>query len=602
MAAELLTDASRALDANANPYAGAKLYFYATGTLTPQSVYTTAALNIAHTNPVVADSGGQFPPIYFDSSKRYRGILENATGTTTIYDIDPINSGVLSELGLNTGATNIGYSAPGTGSIDERIADMLDKAVFLDSKGADRAGTDTSNTAMLRALETGRPIAIQSGIYNFGNASGTALFDLEDYGAGVNFIPTGDVLMKCNTTTDAITPFFFLNGNSDFYAGKMKFTDTGYIAQASPFHGAVAYMASGNAGAMENIVIDAIHCDDMLSPMIITGGNNTTNRVRGVSIRQIIANNCYYGFNAQDQGDGVKIDQLIAYQNFRTYFVYGVKDHNVNILSRANRSTSGAVNIGRLAGGNDTSGITVKYVAREQTQDITHVLIDHIDLLGGKIKNIDVTVDIESSSLYYPVRFVNYDGSGNESASASSNEVSGVRIRGVCDAQARDITTVAAYASKRVIEIERARGVRASQSVYDAFYLNDTVRGTAGITWTASSSNPSLGDGTLLYDADFVAGGAVAVTATLTWGSTTTAGTGVWSFQLPYTAKRRTVGTVFVFDNGTGTRGGTCVMEAGSDIVTLYPAEASSVPFGAAVPITWATSDRVTFDILVPLC
>ena len=46
MAAELLTDASRALDANGNPFSGAKWYFYATGTLTPQAVYADAGLSV----------------------------------------------------------------------------------------------------------------------------------------------------------------------------------------------------------------------------------------------------------------------------------------------------------------------------------------------------------------------------------------------------------------------------------------------------------------------------------------------------------------------------------------------------------------------------
>ena len=98
MAAELLTDASRALDANGNPFSGAKWYFYATGTLTPQAVYADAGLNTSLGAVVTADAGGRFVPIYLDSALRYRGILENATGTTTIYDIDPINSGFISQL------------------------------------------------------------------------------------------------------------------------------------------------------------------------------------------------------------------------------------------------------------------------------------------------------------------------------------------------------------------------------------------------------------------------------------------------------------------------------------------------------------------------
>lgn len=114
MAAELLTDASRALDANANPYSGAKWFFYQSGTSTPQSVYTTAALSTTHSNPVEADAGGKFPPIYFDTSLQYRGVLKSADEVTTIYDIDPINASPLSQLGTSIGAASIGKSGGGT--------------------------------------------------------------------------------------------------------------------------------------------------------------------------------------------------------------------------------------------------------------------------------------------------------------------------------------------------------------------------------------------------------------------------------------------------------------------------------------------------------
>jgi hypothetical protein len=47
---------------------GAKIYFRATGTSTPQNTYTDIALTVAHANPVVADADGYFDPIYFDPS------------------------------------------------------------------------------------------------------------------------------------------------------------------------------------------------------------------------------------------------------------------------------------------------------------------------------------------------------------------------------------------------------------------------------------------------------------------------------------------------------------------------------------------------------
>ena len=113
--AELLTDASRALDANASPLSGALWYFYATGTTTPQAVYTTAALNVAHANPVVADAGGKFAPIYFDSELSYRGILKTAAGAP-VQDIDPINLALATEFASRVSIEDLASTASGTGA------------------------------------------------------------------------------------------------------------------------------------------------------------------------------------------------------------------------------------------------------------------------------------------------------------------------------------------------------------------------------------------------------------------------------------------------------------------------------------------------------
>lgn len=143
MAAELLTDASRALDANGNPFSGAKWYFYATGTLTPQAVYADAGLSVSLGAVVTADAGGKFVPIYFDATKAYRGILENSTGTTTIYDIDPINPSILYELGLSGGAGMIGIGNGRTqADKNAEIVSVFDYIPFAE-QAAILAGTST---------------------------------------------------------------------------------------------------------------------------------------------------------------------------------------------------------------------------------------------------------------------------------------------------------------------------------------------------------------------------------------------------------------------------------------------------------------------------
>ncbi len=72
---------------------GAKVYYYATGTTTPQNTYQDIDLTIPHANPVVADGAGLLPVIYLDGSLGdYRVRIETSAGGL-VYQVDDIPSG-----------------------------------------------------------------------------------------------------------------------------------------------------------------------------------------------------------------------------------------------------------------------------------------------------------------------------------------------------------------------------------------------------------------------------------------------------------------------------------------------------------------------------
>lgn len=84
------------IDGGGDPRAGAKLYFYQAGTLTAQDTYSDSALTTPNTNPVVADSAGEFGAIYL-STDPYRVILKDSDDVTLWdqdnYDAAPIGFG-----------------------------------------------------------------------------------------------------------------------------------------------------------------------------------------------------------------------------------------------------------------------------------------------------------------------------------------------------------------------------------------------------------------------------------------------------------------------------------------------------------------------------
>ncbi len=86
-----------AIDANGLTISGAALHFYATGTTTPQTVYSDEGLTTPLTNPVVANAAGRWPVIYLDESLAYRVVLKDANGVT-LDDADPYDGTIADSL------------------------------------------------------------------------------------------------------------------------------------------------------------------------------------------------------------------------------------------------------------------------------------------------------------------------------------------------------------------------------------------------------------------------------------------------------------------------------------------------------------------------
>jgi hypothetical protein len=75
--------------------AGAKAYFFETGTSTPQDTYSDAGLTTPHAHPVVADAAGVLPAIYLDPTLEYDLTL-NTSADVLIYSVEKINDQVFS--------------------------------------------------------------------------------------------------------------------------------------------------------------------------------------------------------------------------------------------------------------------------------------------------------------------------------------------------------------------------------------------------------------------------------------------------------------------------------------------------------------------------
>lgn len=193
MTASLHITPSRATSSNGLNLDGAKWYFYQSGTTTPQSVYTTAALSTPHSNPVEADAAGKFPNIFFDATLSYRGVLKTADDVTTIYDIDPINTDTLSQLAASGGSDLIGFLQAGTGAVARTAQDKMRDVVSVKDFGAVGDGVTDDTAAIAAAITYAKTLSkpelvIDAGVYL---TSSTLTFDLPNYST-IRFI--GEIL------------------------------------------------------------------------------------------------------------------------------------------------------------------------------------------------------------------------------------------------------------------------------------------------------------------------------------------------------------------------------------------------------------------------
>ena len=86
--ARFITPNVQALDATGASDAGAKLYFYTTGTATLLNTYSDEDLTIPNTNPVVADGNGFFGDIFLQQLA-YKVIYKDADDVT-LWTSDPV--------------------------------------------------------------------------------------------------------------------------------------------------------------------------------------------------------------------------------------------------------------------------------------------------------------------------------------------------------------------------------------------------------------------------------------------------------------------------------------------------------------------------------
>jgi hypothetical protein len=172
--------------------AGGKIYTYAAGTNTPQATYTTIAGTIAHNNPIILDASGRVPggEIWLTSNLAYKLVIKDANNTLIgTYD----NLTGISNLTLPINATQVNYTAPFGGAVQETVAAKLAQTVSVKDFGAVGDNTNDDTSAFIAALTASNSVYVPTGTYKI---TASLTFNGRVYGDGpsnsiINYIGTG---------------------------------------------------------------------------------------------------------------------------------------------------------------------------------------------------------------------------------------------------------------------------------------------------------------------------------------------------------------------------------------------------------------------------
>ena len=174
------------LDANGNPLASGKVYYYIPSTTTFKNTYQDAALTTLNTNPVVLDSAGEC--IAYGTGSYRQQVYD--VNNNLIWDVQtnaPITlDQVEAVYSAPTGATLIGYNEGNSNATNRTVASKLLESVSVLDFGADPSGVTDSTTAIQNAVNSSKgmvhfpqgsylistPIQLPAGIIVYGDSAG----------------------------------------------------------------------------------------------------------------------------------------------------------------------------------------------------------------------------------------------------------------------------------------------------------------------------------------------------------------------------------------------------------------------------------------------
>ena len=186
-----------------------------------------------------------------------------------------------------------------------------------------------------------------------------------------------------------------LAGCRDVVVEGLRFRDYGLNRNVEWLGAAGIRLANDGVIGCENIHIRDCAFDSVLTAVVCRRDEERPRtRCHGIALTNLSVTRSYYGFSFQDNGDNVMARGLRCTDVKRSYFPYGISDHDIELDTSNNATGFTDVLIKCYHG--DTARISAKVRCRGKRGGDAIVALDHQHERGrGTIRDIDVKLDVD---------------------------------------------------------------------------------------------------------------------------------------------------------------------------------------------------------------
>lgn len=573
MASTIPNGVQQFLDNNGNPLVGGRVHFYIPGTTTDKNTWQDPDLAILNTNPIILNARGE-ATIW--GNGRYRQIAYDQLGNL-IWDRITQSAGTdMSMLEEKDGSTHIGFTQSGARSVPRTVESKLRDIINIKDFGVAGDGVTNDFDAIVafisecrnrdaKGMLDGRPYYIGGGSLNISGVTLEGVYRGHRNVAGTRII--GDGTATVLSQDDLGTPNQYFDLKNIRVEKAMTGLDIGY----------------GLYSRLTNIDIFEPEGDGFL-----LGRSSLTAGPLGVYADRVNIWN--------SKGDALKI-RGSSYNNSNIFFRCWLQTASPDKSCVDIHVSGGLGDISNRFIKSQTSGVGAGFTVRRSRSLVLDQM--YMETQGPAIRLLGTTqMDIRSpvlgslrndnwfgedsfihhvsgvASIHMTNPFISLGSSAEQEnlALAGSENPSDFRL------------TVDGYVSSAI----SASGWNLFKPEILQRNIDMGIRDAFDTSWSAVSSSPSIGNGSLLMNVSKV-GNVATITLRLIIGSTTNLGSGAWSFSLPYPSRSISSCVGYALK---GQQRNLVVGALSGGVMTLYKPETSS-PIGPTIPFAWGSGDSL---------